>query len=68
MGSDAIEKTSGRLQQKPPVALTPETESRVQAIGEAEILVGIPSYNNADTIAHVVRAVSVGLAKYFPGR
>ena len=38
----------------------------VQAIGEAEILVGIPSYNNADTIGHVVRAVSVGLAKYFP--
>lgn len=68
MGSDAIEKTSDRLQQKPPVALTPETESRVQAIGEAEILVGIPSYNNADTIAHVVRAVSAGLAKYFPGR
>jgi len=68
VGSDAIEKTSDRLQQKPPVALTPETESRVQAIGEAEILVGIPSYNNADTIAHVVRAVSAGLAKYFPGR
>ncbi|OGW50237.1 MAG: glycosyl transferase family 2 [Nitrospirae bacterium RBG_19FT_COMBO_58_9] len=32
-----------------------------------EILVGIPSYNNADTIGHVVRAVSAGLAKYFPG-
>ncbi len=68
MGSDAIETTSSSRQQKPPVALTPETESRVQAIGDAEILVGIPSYNNADTIAHVVRAVSAGLAKYFPGR
>jgi hypothetical protein len=50
------------------VALTPETESRVQAVGDVEILVGIPSYNNADTIGHVVRAVSAGLAKYFPGR
>jgi hypothetical protein len=50
------------------VALTPETESRVQAVGEAEILVGIPSYNNADTIGHVVKAVSAGLAKYFPDR
>jgi glycosyltransferase involved in cell wall biosynthesis len=30
--------------------------------------VGIPSYNNADTIGHVVRAAAAGLAKYFPGR
>jgi glycosyltransferase involved in cell wall biosynthesis len=36
--------------------------------GGAEILVGIPSYNNARTIGHVVRAVEAGLAKYFPGR
>ena len=27
---------------------------------------GIPSFNNADTIAHVVRAVQAGFAKYFP--
>ena len=27
---------------------------------------GIPSYNNARTIGHVVKAVSGGLAKYFP--
>ncbi len=47
--------------------LTPETEAKVQEIGEAEILVGIPSYNNAETIAHVVHAVTAGLAKYFPG-
>src|SRR5947208_7164152 len=49
-----------------PASLTPQTETVVQAIGEAEILVGIPSFNNADTIGHVVRAISVGLAKYFP--
>jgi len=67
VGSDSIALPGGQL--KPPsVALTPETESRVQDIGDVEILVGIPSYNNADTIAHVVRAVSAGLAKYFPGR
>ncbi len=46
--------------------MTTETERRVQDIGEVDILVGIPSYNNADTIGHVVRAVSAGLAKYFP--
>jgi hypothetical protein len=48
------------------VALTVETEAVVQRIGTADILVGIPSFNNADTIGHVVRAVSAGLAKYFP--
>ena len=48
------------------VALTEETEAVVQRIGTADILVGIPSFNNADTIGHVVRAVSAGLAKYFP--
>src|SRR4029078_7968197 len=44
------------------------TEAQLQDIGSVEILVGIPSYNNADTVAHVVRAVSVGVAKPFPGR
>ncbi len=48
--------------------LTTPTEARIHDIGSAEILVGIPSYNNADTVEHVVRAVSVGLAKHFPGR
>ena len=47
--------------------LTPDTEAKVSDIGEADILVGIPSFNNADTIGHVVRAASAGLAKYFPG-
>jgi glucosylglycerate synthase len=36
--------------------------------GGADILVGIPSFNNARTIGHVVRAVQAGLAKYFPDR
>lgn len=35
-------------------------------MGSADILVGIPSFNNADTIAHVVRAAQAGIAKYFP--
>lgn len=48
--------------------LAPETEAAVRRIGEADIVVGIPSYNNAETIGHVVRAVSAGLAKYFSDR
>ncbi len=47
--------------------LTSETEEKVRRLGEADIVVGIPSYNNAETIGHVVRAVNAGLAKYFPG-
>src|SRR5215475_14377592 len=48
--------------------LTPETDAQLQTIGSTDILVGIPSYNNADTVGHVVQAVSAGLAKYFPDR
>lgn len=39
---------------------------QLETIKSADILVGIPSYNNARTIAHVVNAVQAGLAKYFP--
>ena len=41
---------------------------QLERIQSADILVGIPSYNNARTIGHVVRAVQAGLAKYFPDR
>jgi glycosyltransferase involved in cell wall biosynthesis len=50
------------------VPLDPRVGERLAEVGTAELLVGIPSYNNADTIAHVVRAAAAGLAKYFPGR
>jgi glycosyltransferase involved in cell wall biosynthesis len=45
-----------------------ETVDQLGKIKGADVLVGIPSYNNARTIGHVVRAVQVGLAKYFPER
>ncbi len=46
--------------------LAPETEAALRDIGSVDILVGIPSFNNASTVGHVVRAVGAGLAKYFP--
>lgn len=49
-------------------SLPEELLDRAKEIREVEILVGIPSYNNARTIGHVVRAVSTGLAQYFPNR
>lgn len=45
-----------------------EVQSQIERIGRADIVIGIPSYNNAKTIGHVVRAVQAGLAKYFPDR
>lgn len=48
--------------------LPAELTARLQEIGEVDLLVGIPSYNNARTITHVARAASAGLAKYFPDR
>jgi len=47
-------------------ALRQEVHDQIEQIGEADIVVGIPSYNSAKTIGHVVRAVQAGLAKYFP--
>ncbi len=47
--------------------LDPEVIRRCQDIGCADILVGIPSFRNADTIAHVVRTAAEGMVRYFPG-
>jgi glucosylglycerate synthase len=47
-------------------ALPAEAERAVETIGQADIVIGIPSFNNARTIGHVVRACYAGLSKYFP--
>jgi glycosyltransferase involved in cell wall biosynthesis len=46
--------------------LREEAQERVREIGHADIVVGIPSYNNAGTIGHVVETVRMGLARYYP--
>jgi hypothetical protein len=38
--------------------------SELEAVGTAEILVGIPSYKNAATIGHVARTVAAGLRAF----
>lgn len=40
---------------------------KINRIGPCDILIGIPSYNNAGTIGHVVESVRAGLDKYFHG-
>ncbi|NCO68370.1 MAG: glycosyl transferase family 2 [Nitrospirae bacterium CG_4_10_14_0_8_um_filter_41_23] len=50
------------------IILRKEIHKRIDEIKKADILVGIPSYNNARTIGHVVKAVQTGFAKYFPDK
>jgi glucosylglycerate synthase len=47
-------------------SLPEEARRAADVIRRADIVIGIPSYNNARTIGHVVRAAYAGLAKYFP--
>ncbi|MFO7986575.1 MAG: glycosyltransferase [Desulfatiglandaceae bacterium] len=48
-------------------ALRGYTSKRVEEIESADILVGIPCYNNEATITHVIQMVSHGLAVYYKG-
>ena len=47
-------------------AIDEKTEKRLKQISGADIIVGIPSYNNAKSIGRVIKAAELGLAKYFP--
>jgi glycosyltransferase involved in cell wall biosynthesis len=49
-------------------ALRGYTAKRIEEIESADILMGIPSYNNEKTIAHVIQMVTHGLAKHFKDR
>jgi glycosyltransferase involved in cell wall biosynthesis len=46
--------------------LTPRTIEKVKKIKKVDLVVGIPSYNNESTVGHVIKAVRLGLTKYFP--
>jgi hypothetical protein len=49
-------------------ALRAYTAKRIEEMETADILVGIPCYNNEKTIVHVIQTVTHGLAKYYPDR
>ena len=46
-------------------ALRLYTAKRIEEIDSADILIGIPCYNNEKTIAHVIQMVTHGLAKHY---
>jgi len=49
-------------------ALRAYTSKRIEEIESADILVGIPCYNNETTIEHVIQMVSHGLARHYKDR
>ena len=57
---------SGTVRAMPETALTPAVRDQIARLGEADIMVGIPSFKNAATIGYVVRAAQAGLVQYFP--
>lgn len=46
--------------------LSDEFLRELTAVGEVDLLVGVPTLNDADTIRHVINAVQIGFVKYFP--
>ncbi len=46
--------------------LTDEFLRQLINVGEADILIGVPTYNNSATIGPVVQTIRAGLLKYFP--
>jgi len=49
-----------------PSLLSDELLRQLMAVGQVDILVGVPTFNNAATIGPLVKTLHVGLAKYFP--
>ena len=48
-------------------ALDDQLRDGLARVGSADLLVGIPSFNNARTVGHVARTVALGLRTHFPG-
>lgn len=48
-------------------SLRPYIIKRLEELEQADVVVGIPCFNNDKTIEHVVKMVSHGLKDYFPG-
>ena len=46
--------------------LTDDFLRELMNVGEVDILIGVPTFNDAKTVGQVVQAVRAGLLKYFP--
>ncbi len=48
-------------------ALRERVAGWIHQFGPADILIGIPCYNNEDTIGYVIEQAALGLSRHFPG-
>lgn len=46
--------------------LSDELVRQLVAVGKVDVLVGVPTFNNASTVESVVKTLHTGLAKHFP--
>jgi len=46
--------------------LASEILEQIHSLGSADVIVGVPSFNNVHTIRRVIHAIEIGLYKYFP--
>jgi hypothetical protein len=46
--------------------LRPGTQSQLKNIGDADLVIGLPSYKNAQTAAHVARVALAGAHQHYP--
>lgn len=48
-------------------AIRQPVRRRIERMGQADVVIGVPCFNNDTTIAHVVRMVEEGLSEHFTG-
>lgn len=49
-------------------ALRPHVRSKIEQLGSTDIVIGIPSYSSASSIAHVLKIIIKGLDRFYPER
>ncbi len=49
-------------------ALREDARKKIERLGYADIVVGIPSYFSQETISHVIETAAKGLEKYYPNK
>lgn len=49
-------------------AIRQPTRRRLERLGEADIVIGVPCFNNETTISHVIETIENGLAMHYPNR
>jgi glycosyltransferase involved in cell wall biosynthesis len=49
-------------------ALRPHVRNKIEELGHADIVIGVPSYSSASSIEHVLKTIIKGLKHYYPDR